>query len=283
MSTAHTQSPGSPSTQSRRSDTVEINRAEEGHKQKQLELATFVTSDPNAKDINDDGALLSDTENVLYGGCFSLARATTTRGHQNNESEEPQARALGADLASGSPDVDNAAGENSDRDAQENSGAKADLTCVYPGVNFSKKSLISYPDQLPPEVAEYKKSLALALQVGAVSTALIASVSATILQTYRSNDNWDPEEKRYVYLDLSSFGSIILNITATLKASILVRKLGELGESYNLDKQRLVCENSRKRVIGIFVWLPKVPNDIGGWFGHLQWNIIECESQRISK
>ncbi|KAJ8090652.1 hypothetical protein PM082_018209 [Marasmius tenuissimus] len=130
MSTVRTQSPP-PSTQSYRADTMELDRVEEG-----VELANL--------------AVTSDTE----GASQQIhEQAQTTLGHQNDESEVgSKARALEADLASGNPNVDNAAGGNSYRDAQENSGAEADLTY-----------------QLPPKVEKHKQSVELALQVSAVS------------------------------------------------------------------------------------------------------------------
>ncbi|KAJ8090650.1 hypothetical protein PM082_018207 [Marasmius tenuissimus] len=140
---------------SRRSGTVEINRAEEGHKHKQLELATFVTFDPNAKDIDVDGALSSDTEGVSRK---IHEQAQTTPGDQNDELEGSRARAPEPVLSSNNPNVHNAPRGSSDCDAQENSGARADLTY-----------------QLLPKVEKYKQSLELAVQVGAVSLSLPAS------------------------------------------------------------------------------------------------------------
>ncbi|KAJ8090661.1 hypothetical protein PM082_018218 [Marasmius tenuissimus] len=186
-------------------------------------------------------------------------QAPTTPGHQNDELEEgSQARAPEPDLSSDDPNVDNAAGGNDNGDAREN-GARADLTY-----------------RLSTEVKEYKRSLELALQAGAVSTTLIATISATILQTYRSDD-WGSKDGHFsrsdVALDIFSFASIIMNVTGALKALAIFHKLSEPDPRRALDDFKSHLQK--------YGWLPRVPDGMGRRFATLELDLFMCESQCI--
>ncbi|KAK1230397.1 hypothetical protein PQX77_006513 [Marasmius sp. AFHP31] len=241
MLTSRTQSPDSPSTQLQRTDTIKMDRLEAG------KSVARVASNSNTVEGSNGDDVLSNADNVSQQ---IQTQSPTNSDHQTDKSEGSPARVSEADLSSGNPNGDDAAGRNGDRDTQENRGTSADLTY-----------------RLPPKVEDYKRSLELALQIGAVSTALIATVSATILQTYRSEDDWNSQNITGLIWaqDILSFASIIFNITTTLKASILVRKLGELGRRRTRVEQELVRRKRRSRLAdSVVVWLPRVPEDIEG-------------------
>ncbi|KAJ8090658.1 hypothetical protein PM082_018215 [Marasmius tenuissimus] len=147
------------SYQLRRADTIELDRLEGGG------LATPVPSNSNTEGSNE--TLPGDAD----GGVFQQIRTQAPRtfqDHRNDESEESQARAPEINLFSGSLSFDNTSRSNGNHNAEEN-GTREDLVArAYPEATFSEKSFIPSPDQLPPEVQRYKKSLKLALQLFAL-------------------------------------------------------------------------------------------------------------------
>ncbi|KAK1229749.1 hypothetical protein PQX77_007174 [Marasmius sp. AFHP31] len=164
MSIARTQSPDSLSARYRRLDTIGMVEMEGGR-------ATPVTSHSKTKDVDVDETLSSDTEGVSQ---HIYEQASTTPGHRNDESwARARAPVNGVDSSSGNPNLrDNAAERDEDLDSREN-GTKADLTCVYLGSDLVEEVILiitePYSDRLPPKVEDFKRSLELALQVGAVS------------------------------------------------------------------------------------------------------------------
>ncbi|KAK1229747.1 hypothetical protein PQX77_007172, partial [Marasmius sp. AFHP31] len=211
------ESPEAPPTQPRRTDTVELDRLEAG------EPVALVASNSNTVEGNNglNEGLPSNADDVSQQ--IQTQNPTNPDYRNDEESVGRQAQAPGADLSSCDPNGDNAAGGNEDRDDQENRVTSADITY-----------------RLPPKVEDYKRSLELALQVGAVSTALIATLSTTILQTYRSEDDWDPHKLPNVVQDIASFSSIIINVSVTLKSLRIVSKLGELCHGRARVEQELV-------------------------------------------
>ncbi|KAK1229750.1 actin binding protein [Marasmius sp. AFHP31] len=187
-------SPGSPSTQFQRTDTIALDRLEVG------DFVARVASNSNTVEGNNGNE-------GLAGNADDVSRQIQTQNptnsdDRNDNSGEPQARSPDIDTSSGSPNVDNVPGNNGDSDARGN-----DTTDLL-------------PHKLPPEVEEFKRGLELALQCSAVSTALIASVSATVLQTYRS-DNTDKDKPYRMFLDIISHGSLMCNIVATVSKPLL--------------------------------------------------------------
>ncbi|KAJ8090651.1 hypothetical protein PM082_018208 [Marasmius tenuissimus] len=153
--------------------------------------------------------------------------------------------------ASGSPNINNARGGNKERDAQEN-GTREDLA-----------------NQLTPKVEKYIKVVKQATHVGAVSSAVIASISASILQTYRSEDDWDKEKFTSVVLVICSFGSITFNINVTVKSLMMICDLSYLTRELTREQELLRRSRSKDSNRSATFLLPGLPGDIRGRVHHL--------------
>ncbi|KAJ8090670.1 hypothetical protein PM082_018229 [Marasmius tenuissimus] len=121
--------------------------------------------------------------------------------------------------------------------------------------------------KLPDDVEIVKKSWELALQSGAVVTALLASLSATILQTYRSDSGFNEQSDSFKVLEITSYGSLLCNASATCSSLLLIKKLQEISSKASSQRGPSTKE------ITMF-WLPAVPSDLAGWFHHLRWYYI---------
>ncbi|KAK1215234.1 hypothetical protein PQX77_022170 [Marasmius sp. AFHP31] len=121
--------------------------------------------------------------------------------------------------------------------------------------------------KLPLDVENIKKSWELALQSGAVVTALLASLSAGILQIYRSEGGFNEDSNGFKVLEITSYGSLLCNASATCSSLLLMKKLQEISLKANPQRGVSVKE------ISMF-WLPTVPPSLAGWFHHLRWYYI---------
>ncbi|KAJ8073301.1 hypothetical protein PM082_020174 [Marasmius tenuissimus] len=137
--------------------------------------------------------------------------------------------------------------------------------------------------QLPPLLESLKTSWDIALQSSAMVTALLASLSATLLQTYRSDPSFGPifgenvvgfnatERRLAVALHSFSYGSLLLNASATFTSLMLIDKLGGMSRrSASTDLSNRVDQGNLVAKTDFEIFAARIGNR--GYFRYSYWH-----------